>query len=131
MYIRDIQLKFVYSQNKELSCSWIITDLCFHDLRSTVKNLCTLLLHACMLSHFNHVQLFVNLWTIYNLSGSSVHGILQARILNWIAVPSSRGSSQHKDQSSVPHVSSIGRWVLYHYCHLGSPMDCINLFLNV
>ena len=77
-----------------------------------MKNLCTLLLHACMLSHFNHVQLFVNLWTIYNLSGSSVHGFLQARILNWIAMPSSRGSSQHKDQTHLSSVSCIGRQVL-------------------
>ena len=30
----------------------------------------------------------------YNLPGSPVHGILQARILGWIAMPSSRGSSQ-------------------------------------
>ena len=29
-----------------------------------------------------------------SLSGSSVHGILQARILEWVAIPSSRGSSQ-------------------------------------
>ena len=35
--------------------------------------------------------------------GSSVHGILQARILEWVAMPSSRGSSQPRDQT---HVSS-------------------------
>ena len=29
----------------------------------------------------------------YNQPGSSVHGILQARILEWVAMPSSRGSS--------------------------------------
>ena len=29
--------------------------------------------------------------------GSSVHGILQARILEWVAIPSSRGSSQPRD----------------------------------
>ena len=29
----------------------------------------------------------------YSLSGSSVHGILQARILEWLTMPSSRGSS--------------------------------------
>ena len=29
-----------------------------------------------------------------NSPGSSVHGILQARILEWVAIPSSRGSSQ-------------------------------------
>ena len=30
-------------------------------------------------------------------AGSSVHGILQARILEWVAMPLSRGSSQSKD----------------------------------
>ena len=33
--------------------------------------------------------------------GSSVHGILQARILEWVAMPSSRGSSWPRDQTSV------------------------------
>ena len=32
-----------------------------------------------------------------SLPGSSVHGILQARILEWVAMPSSRGSSQPRD----------------------------------
>ena len=33
--------------------------------------------------------------------GSSLHGILQARILEWVAMPSSRGSSQPRDQIQV------------------------------
>ena len=37
----------------------------------------------------------------YSLSGSSVHGILQARILDWIAMPFSRGSSQLKNWTLV------------------------------
>ena len=53
--------------------------------------------------------------------GSSVHGILQAQILEWIAMPSSRGSSQPRDQTSISYVSCTGRWVLYHLHHLGSP----------
>ena len=36
-----------------------------------------------------------------SLPGSSVHGILQARILEWIAIPSSRGSSQPRDGTQV------------------------------
>ena len=36
--------------------------------------------------------------------GSSVHGILQARILEWVAIPSSRGSSQPKDRTHVSYV---------------------------
>ena len=43
--------------------------------------------------------------------GSSVHGISQARILEWTAMPSSRGSSQPKDQICVSSVSCIGTWV--------------------
>ena len=41
-------------------------------------------------------------------SDSSVHGILQARILEWVAMPSSRGSSRPRDQT---HISlSLWRW---------------------
>ena len=44
--------------------------------------------------------------------GSSVDGISQARILVWIAISSSRGSSWPRD---LTHVSCIGRWILYHW----------------
>ena len=44
--------------------------------------------------------------------GSSVHGILQARRLEWVAMPFSRGSSQPRNQSHISGVSCIGRWVL-------------------
>ena len=36
-----------------------------------------------------------------SLPGSSVHGILQARILEWVAVPFSRVSSQLRDRTQV------------------------------
>ena len=51
------------------------------------------------------------------LPGSSVHGILQARILEWAAISFCRASSQPRDWT---HVSIIGRWVLYHW-PLGKP----------
>ena len=40
--------------------------------------------------------------------GSSVHGLLQARIPEWAAMPSSRGSSQPRDQTQV---SCTGKWI--------------------
>ena len=40
-------------------------------------------LHVCVLSRFSHVQLFEILWTVAS----------QARILEWVAMPSSRSSS--------------------------------------
>ena len=35
----------------------------------------------------------------------TVHGILQARILEWGAIPFSRGSSQPRDQTQVSHIT--------------------------
>ena len=40
----------------------------------------------------------------YSLPGSSIHGILQVRILEWVAMPFSRGSSQPRDQTHVSYV---------------------------
>ena len=48
----------------------------------------------------------------YNLPGSSVHEIIQARILEWVAMPSSRRSSQTSDQIHVSYVSCIG-WQVF------------------
>ena len=70
-------------------------------------------IHACMLSRFSHVQLFCNPINC-SLPGSSVHGIFQARILERVAMPSSRGSLQLRDQTHTSCISCIGRWVLYH-----------------
>ena len=54
----------------------------------------------CVLSHFSHVGLRnpINC----SLPGSPVHGILQARIWEWVPFPFSRGSSWPRDRSSSP-----------------------------
>ena len=44
----------------------------------------------------------------YSSPASSVHEILQARIREWVAIPSCRGSSQPRDQSPISYVSCIG-----------------------
>ena len=44
--------------------------------------------------------------------GSSIHGILQARILEWVTISFSRGSSWPRDWT---HISYIGRRILYHW----------------
>ena len=54
---------------------------------------------------------------------TSVHGILHVRIQEWVAMPSSRGSSWPRDQTHFSYVSCIGRQILYHWCHLGSPLS--------
>ena len=43
-----------------------------------------------------------------SLPGSSVHGILQARILEWVAIFFSRGSSRPRDQTQVSRIAGRG-----------------------
>ena len=72
--------------------------------------------HACSV-----VSKSLRLYGLYP-PGSSVHGVFQARILEWVAISSSRGSSGPRDRTHVSCVSCIGRWVLYQLSHWGSPM---------
>ena len=51
----------------------------------------------------------------YSLPGSSVHGIFQARILEWVAISYPRESSQPRYQTHISCVSIIGRQIIYHW----------------
>ena len=84
-------------------------------LRCTVMPMNTLS-HCCavyVLSHFSHVWLSCNTLDC-SLPGSFVHGILQVKILEWVAMTSSRGSSWPRDQNCVSYISCVGRQMLYH-----------------
>ena len=63
----------------------------------------------------------------YSPPGSSVHGIFQTRILKWVAISSSKGSSWPKDWTQMSCVSCIGRQILYLLSYRGGclslPMD--------
>ena len=52
-----------------------------------------------------------------SLPGSSVQGVLEVRILEWVAIPFSRGPSQCRDWTWVSCIAGI----LYHLSHHGSP----------
>ena len=69
---------------------------------------------ARVLSPFRRVQLFENTFSSVAQQALLSMGILQARILEWVATPSSRGSSRSRDQTRISYVSCVGRWVLYH-----------------
>ena len=58
-----------------------------------------------------------------SLPGSSIHGIFQARILEWVAISFSRRSFQPRDWTQVSHCrpgSLHCRQTLYHLSHQGS-----------
>ena len=56
--------------------------------------------------------------------GSSVHGMSQAGILQWLAISFSRASSWARDRICIP---CIGRWVLYHWATWKAPRDYTNV----
>ena len=58
----------------------------------------------------SRAQLFATPWTV-----ASVHGILQARVLEWGAILFFRGSSQSRDRTQVLY----GRQILYHLSFQG------------
>ena len=47
--------------------------------------------------------------------GSSIHGIFQARILEWVAISSLKGSFWSRDPTHVSYISRIGSEILYHW----------------
>ena len=66
---------------------------------------------VCVCTKFlrNHIALKVKVTqscpTLCNTMDYTVHGILQARILEWVAFPFSWGSSQPRDQTQVSHIA--------------------------
>ena len=69
-----------------------------------------------------HAKSLQSCLTLCNPPGSSVHGILQARILEWIAMPSFQGIflAQGSRPTCISYISCIGRRAFCHYCHLRS-----------
>ena len=63
-----------------------------------------------LLSSFSPVQLFATLWTLGRPPGSSVHGILQARILEEVAMPSSVGYSHPGIKLASPAIYLWTAW---------------------
>ena len=69
-------------------------------------------IYICMCGHLSEVKVAQSRPTLFNLVDCTVHGILQARILEWVAVPFSRGSSQLRDWTQVSHIAGrfFTRW---------------------
>ena len=67
---------------------------------------------CAVLSHFSCVQFCDPVDC--SLPGSSVHRILQAKILEWVAISFFRESSCPRDQTPISY-TCISRWVLYHW----------------
>ena len=104
------EIQPVYPKGKSvLNIHW--KDWCWSWISNTLATWCEELTHWkrlwCLVS-----QSCLILWETMDCSplGSSVHGLLQARILEWVAISFSRGSSWPRDRTCV---SCIGRWIFF------------------
>ena len=70
--------------------------------------MCIIKAHIDKISDENKVLAAQLCLTLCNPPGSSVHGSLQARILEWVAIYSSKGSFQQTNRTRVSHI--VGRW---------------------
>ena len=88
-------------REKEVNAKWVIWSRVLQLLGVEIK-------HSVIITRwmqvFSHVQLFVTPWTIAHQAPLSM-GIIQARILERVAIPFSRGSSQPRDWTQVPCTS--------------------------
>jgi len=103
---------FTYGTSFINSFLWVIYWCLFfsHTLKEKGKFIYLILFYRVVFSgsylikSLSHVRLF---WDAMNCSppGSSVHGIVQARILEWVAIPFFGESSQSKDWTWVSHIA--------------------------
>ena len=81
-----------------------------------------------------HAKSFQLCPTLYNpmncsLPGSPVHGILQAGILEWVAIPFSSDLSDPGIESGSPALQAY--FFFYHLSHLGSPTMSLQIVMSI
>ena len=72
----------------------------------------------CVLSHFSHVLVFATLWTIAHKAPLSMGCSRREHRSGWLPFPTP--GDLHQPESNLPHISCIGRRILYQQHHLGS-----------
>ena len=104
-------------EGKTQDQEWLLAAQCYHSLVYCFPTCSPQPLYTracvCVCSDAQSCQLFRTLWTD-GPPGSSAHGSLQARILQWVAMPFSRGSLPPWDRIHISGVFCIGGQILYH-----------------
>ena len=87
-----------------------------------VQVFCLLGKFVCVCELLSRVQLFATLGVVCSPPGSSIHGILHARNLEWVAIPFTRRSSQPGDRTWVSHITgrfftvwALGKFIPGHF----------------
>ena len=95
-------LKFLLPSSKEKQRPFLCR-MTFHSIEAYTHP-CVLTFSLFLLSYVC-MKVTQSRLTLCNPMDCTVHGILQARILEWVAFPFSRGSSQPRDRTQVSHIA--------------------------
>ena len=100
--------------------------MCLH-IPTYTHNLTNAHTYLCMCA--KSLQLYPTLWDSMDCSppGSSVHGVLQAGVLEWVPISFSRGSSRPRDWTCV---SCTGKQILYSWATREALSLAITIFLK-
>ena len=118
-----IHFEFVFMYDVRECSNFILLHIAVQFPRTTYWRDCfsSLYIFACFVKDkvSMEVKVKVSQWclTLYDPMDYTVHRILQARILEWVAFPFSRGSSQPRDQTQV----SCTAGAFFKLSHQGSP----------
>ena len=108
VFLRNVDGMFLsYIPQKDISVVSLLYKQHFHNVWSLVK---VLVVHACP-----------TVCDPMDCSLPAYHGILQARILEWVAIPFSRGSSQPRDRTQVSCIASGFFTTEQEFVHLAFP----------
>ena len=105
-----VTYKYLYSTLKQM-LRFIRHDTCHQSTCISVKKI---QLHYCISWLAQSCPILCDPMG-WSLPGLSVHGILQARILECVAISSPRASSWPRDETCFSCVSCIGRSILFHW----------------
>ena len=105
-----------YTRQKAVLCVCVHVCMCFLAIVSSVSNIVSGIPCLSLSSVTQPCP------TLCSPPHTSVHGISQARVWEWVAISSSRGSSWLRDWTLISCVSCIDWWILSSLSHLGSSL---------
>ena len=102
-----LSLSFLHLQQQSILCNQLSNSIQCLNLSFLIYGpiIYLFITRQCLCAQsLNRVRLFVTPWTVAHQAPLPT-GILQARILGWVAIPFSRGSSQPRDGTQVSHIA--------------------------
>ena len=108
MIVKDFNLLMEESKRNYSWLKWKLEEYCHSFINWSKMELHTENAHVC-------AQSYTTIWDPVDCRCSSIHGISQAKILEWVTISFSRESSLPRDRTHISCVSCLYRQILYRW----------------